>query len=255
MRLRLATSVASLIALLIAVTIASPAIGQIEFAHSTLRLASATEPVDADPAPTQKQTPVVRSSEFVFEESAPTAAVPQPNSPPENSTPANRTSPTATRGTSHPAPIVEPQATSRTRTLAGVHPTTSAGLNKIPHPMPVQAATMPTPTSPAAARLKGKPFQSVQSEPAISPYLNLYRNDAGQNQLLNYYTLVRPQLEQQEANKKQTAEMQKLRSQVQKGSQPSGVQQASATDASTEGMTVPAHYMDTAQFYKQRTHK
>ncbi|HEX3599926.1 MAG TPA: hypothetical protein VHU84_07270, partial [Lacipirellulaceae bacterium] len=197
----------------------------------------------------------VRASEFVFEESAPTAGGPQLSTPQENSGPANGTAPTATHGTNHPTPIVEPQATSRTRTLAGVRPTTSAGLNKMPHPMPVQAAAIPTPTSAAAARLRGKPFQSVQSEPAISPYLNLYRNDAGQNQLLNYYTLVRPQLEQQEANKRQTAEMQKLRAQVQNGSQRGGVQQASATDVSNEGMTVPAHYMDTAQFYKQRTHK
>ena len=92
-------------------------------------------------------------------------------------------------------------------------------------------------------RQQGKPFQSVQSQPAISPYLNLYRNDANANSLPNYFAYVRPQLEQIEANRQQAAELQKLRGQVQNMSSGGGGQQSTS-------MSTSARYMDTAQFYR-----
>lgn len=45
-----------------------------------------------------------------------------------------------------------------------------------------------------------KPFSTVQSQPTVSPYLNLFRNDLNGNNSLNYSTLVRPQLQQQQTN-------------------------------------------------------
>jgi hypothetical protein len=45
-----------------------------------------------------------------------------------------------------------------------------------------------------------KPFSNVTSTPTVSPYLNLFREDLGGNDDLNYQTLVRPQLEQQRTN-------------------------------------------------------
>ncbi len=44
-----------------------------------------------------------------------------------------------------------------------------------------------------------KPFSNYRSEPAISPYLNLFRADAGSG-VNNYYTLVRPFVEQRHTN-------------------------------------------------------
>lgn len=46
----------------------------------------------------------------------------------------------------------------------------------------------------------------------VSPYLNLYRNDAGP--LNNYQTLVRPQLAQQSVNQIQQSEISKLQQQA-----------------------------------------
>jgi len=44
-----------------------------------------------------------------------------------------------------------------------------------------------------------KPFSNYRPEPAISPYLNLFRSDAGSG-VDNYYTLVRPFVEQRHTN-------------------------------------------------------
>ena len=45
-----------------------------------------------------------------------------------------------------------------------------------------------------------KPFSSFSPSPTTSPYLNLFREDFGGNSDLNYNTLVRPQLQQQQFN-------------------------------------------------------
>ncbi|MCI0491582.1 MAG: hypothetical protein L0Z07_01440 [Planctomycetes bacterium] len=46
----------------------------------------------------------------------------------------------------------------------------------------------------------GKPFAGFSSAPTVSPYMNLFREDLGGNSDLNYSTLVRPQLQQQQIN-------------------------------------------------------
>lgn len=45
-----------------------------------------------------------------------------------------------------------------------------------------------------------KPFSGASSGPTISPYMNLFREDFGDASDLNYQTLVRPQLQQQQIN-------------------------------------------------------
>jgi hypothetical protein len=45
-----------------------------------------------------------------------------------------------------------------------------------------------------------KPFGSYSPAPTVSPYLNLFREDLDGQSDLNYQTLVRPQLRQQEFN-------------------------------------------------------
>jgi hypothetical protein len=46
----------------------------------------------------------------------------------------------------------------------------------------------------------GKPFQSFSPAPTVSPYLNLFREDREGGGDLNYNTLVRPMLQQQQFN-------------------------------------------------------
>jgi hypothetical protein len=45
-----------------------------------------------------------------------------------------------------------------------------------------------------------KPFAGYTPEPTVSPYLNLFREDLEGNSDLNYNTLVRPMLQQQQFN-------------------------------------------------------
>lgn len=46
----------------------------------------------------------------------------------------------------------------------------------------------------------GKPFSGFSPSPTVSPYLNLFREDFSGNSDLNYPTLVRPMLQQQQFN-------------------------------------------------------
>jgi len=73
-----------------------------------------------------------------------------------------------------------------------------------------QTTTAPW-TSPGSGSVSGssfranKPFSAYNSSqsPTVSPYLNLFRNDLSGNDDLNYQTLVRPQLQQQQINQQQ----------------------------------------------------
>jgi hypothetical protein len=90
----------------------------------------------------------------------------------------------------------------------------------------------------------GKPFQSRSDEPTVSPYLNLYRDEERGAAIPNYFTYVRPQLEQLEANRAQQREVQQLRAQL---------QSASAAAAPQFGaQRTAAQFMDTGQFYGGR---
>ncbi len=113
-------------------------------------------------------------------------------------------------------------------------------LSQMPGPVPVQAAP------PAQApRRGGKPFESVQSQPTISPYLYLNAGTANASPMTNYFAFVRPQLDQQQSAQQQQREIQQLRTQMQKMSSTGGGYQASANP------NVAAHFMDTGQFYRR----
>jgi hypothetical protein len=60
-----------------------------------------------------------------------------------------------------------------------------------------------------------KPFSNVSSRPAVSPYLNLFREDFEGSGDFNYQTLVRPQLQQQQFNQRVQDESQALSRRVQ----------------------------------------
>jgi len=108
-----------------------------------------------------------------------------------------------------------------------------------------------TPIRPAAAapvhRPSGKPFQSVEHEPTVSPYLNLHRNDADDESSPNYFAFVRPQMEQLEATRRQQSEILRLQRQMQTKSPTVIVPQQRSTATPNTGTV--ARYMDTAQFY------
>jgi hypothetical protein len=97
------------------------------------------------------------------------------------------------------------------------------------------------PKAPAAPS-RGKPFQAVQMEPAVSAYLNMYRRDSDGGNVPNYFAFVLPQLEQQEVSRQQAAELQRLRGQVQSLG-------ATAGASTPSNMAAHARYMDTAQYY------
>jgi hypothetical protein len=57
------------------------------------------------------------------------------------------------------------------------------------------------------------PARYEPARPTVSPYLNLFRRDLGR--VPNYYTLVRPQLQQQAINERTQATLQRQRTQLQ----------------------------------------
>lgn len=233
MRLRSISAVVSCATLLAVAAVSSRAVAQIEFAKSTIRLTSATEP--ATPGEVASQTPVTETVEQQSPTRSRAMADDEPPAPvtPHVVRPANFVAPIAAR------PLVQRQMPSRAPSL-GIYTGTSARatLNRLPRPAPVRPNAAALPKHP-----RGKPFQGVQNDPTVSPYLNLYRSDDNANNLPNYFAFVRPQLEQIETNRQQTAELQKLRGQVQ------NMSSGGAGQPSTN-MPSSARYMDTAQFYR-----
>jgi hypothetical protein len=66
-----------------------------------------------------------------------------------------------------------------------------------------------------AARVPLRAATTWQPPPTTSPYLNMFRPEA--TPIFNYYTLVRPQLQQLEINNRQAAEIQHLQQMINSG--------------------------------------
>ncbi len=139
-------------------------------------------------------------------------------------------------------PLIEPQVTNQTRQALSFYGGYSARatLSQLPRRAPLQLG----PTQPM--HRPTKPFEHVQPEPTISPYLNLYRDESNDESLPNYFAFVRPQIEQLEANRNQQREIQQLRGQMQSMSSAVGPRYQAG---GVPGRGTPARYMDTAQFY------
>jgi hypothetical protein len=117
-----------------------------------------------------------------------------------------------------------------------------ATLSQFPRRAPIQ------PIGQRQIRRQAKPFQGTEPEPTLSPYLNLDRDEDDSQNAPSFLTIVRPQLQQMEANQAQQREIQQLRNQVQ--SMSSGYAAPSQYDPGRgDGMNTSAHFMDTAQFY------
>jgi hypothetical protein len=74
-----------------------------------------------------------------------------------------------------------------------------------------QSFQQPSSAMPSAGRIGlglgqsysgSKPFTGFSQGPAVSPYLNLFRNDQNGFQGFNYSTLVQPELQQQQFNQR-----------------------------------------------------
>ena len=68
----------------------------------------------------------------------------------------------------------------------------------------------PEPVKPAS---RTKPFSGVQPSPTISPYLGLNTFQT-EGTIPNYYTLVRPMLQQEQINRSQRAQISRMQHQI-----------------------------------------
>jgi hypothetical protein len=109
------------------------------------------------------------------------------------------------------------------------------------NPLPRRAALQPGPRRPM--QRQAKPFESVESNPTISPYLDLDRDEDDTQSAPTYFMYVRPRLEQIEKNRVQQREIQQLRGQLQNAAYNAGA------PTQYEANRSPARFMDTAQFY------
>jgi hypothetical protein len=223
MRLPISSAIASLVVAL--TTPSSPTFAQQNAAESTIRLTSASEPV-GDSSSYDSNAQSNQSSVEQRQAASPIQHSEQPVrslAPPIGHT------------------LVEAPAMNHTKMPAGFYasPEARSTLSQMPGPAPVQSASRLQTT-----RRGGKPFQAVQAQPTISPYMYLNAGTSTSSPMTNYFAFVRPQLEQQEAGRQQQREIQQLRNQLQKMSSNGAGSQSSANTNSA------AHYMDTAQFYR-----
>jgi hypothetical protein len=227
MRLPISSVIASLVVAL--TTPSSPAFAQQNVAGSTIRLTSASDPA----RDSTSYDSTAQSSQPAMEQREAAPSIQQPEQAANQS------------DRSFAPPIVrtsfEAPAMNRTRMPAGFYasPAARSTLNQLPGPAPVQSAPRLQTT-----RRGGKPFQAIQTQPTISPYLYLNAGTNTSTPITNYLAFVRPQMEQAASGRQQQREIQQLRSQLQKMSSNGTGSQQSANPSSA------AHYMDTAQFYR-----
>ena len=98
----------------------------------------------------------------------------------------------------------------------------------------------------AGAPSVSKPFSSYSPAPAVSPYMDLYRRDTGGAD--NYYSFVRPRLDQRRANQVLGGEIRGLQSNQRLQSH--AVQKlGKATDRAQTGTMAPEYYQNFGSFY------
>jgi hypothetical protein len=223
-------------------------------AESTIRLTSFTEPAKSEairnaaerqPAQNNEQAAASQSASQAEEDPSPaptgSAAAPAPAA----IAPSVALAPPVAAA---PSVAGAPPIVNRPRMPVGLYPNAAARemISRMPGPMPVVQAAYQTP----ATRRDGKPFQAVQRQPAVSPYLylNMTTFNAGKsnaNTAMNYYAFVRPQIDQMEASRQKQRPAQQRRTQLQ------AVPTNAAAPSEPSGTpNMSAHFMDTAQFYR-----
>ena len=111
----------------------------------------------------------------------------------------------------------------------------------MPRRMTIQPAA-PRPAVPRSQRL-----ETASNRPTISPYLQLFGEEIDSQVVPNYYTYVRPQLEQQELNRRQQLELEQLERRQQ--GRPAAAGGAPSTTDDPNARNLPTRFMNTAQFY------
>lgn len=109
--------------------------------------------------------------------------------------------------------------------------------------MPRRTRFIPQGGSQVGVGAGAKPYAEAKTDPTISPYLNLFREER-QDELPNYYTFVRPYQKQIETNRSQQRNIQNLQRQVQRT--------AYQTPVGTGGVPATgfhARFGDTGQYY------
>jgi hypothetical protein len=92
-------------------------------------------------------------------------------------------------------------------------------------------------------------YDSIYNRPTVSPYLNLLNPGAAANSVPNYFTLVKPQLEQRAALTQQRSEISRLNRQVSAGPRRSQRQQSQirSTGHATQFMYYGPYYRQMGQ--------
>jgi hypothetical protein len=116
-----------------------------------------------------------------------------------------------------------------------------ATLSQMPRRAPIRPSTT------QRTKPQSKPFNVISQDPTVSPYLNLHRNEEDNEAAPNYYSFVRPQIEQLESNRRQRLEVERLERQLQSRSSSAVMPQSG--DGGWPAANSAARYMDTAQFY------
>lgn len=82
-----------------------------------------------------------------------------------------------------------------------------SGAGIVPRTYVPTFGTGPAPVPPLVGQ---KPFTGFSPGPALSPYINLFRNDNGFGAVNNYYSLVKPMLQQQQLNQQTEQSLREL---------------------------------------------
>lgn len=137
-----------------------------------------------------------------------------------------------------------PLATQQTQStpLSYINPFASAQGAVSSVPITIQSELPAAPIT-----LAEKPFVDYQPPRALSPYLNLNRQSDSLGTVNNYYTLVRPMLEQEATNNKVRTELRSVQTATRIQSQ--SINQLNRQTNSSYGTTPAAGYMDFQGFY------
>jgi hypothetical protein len=101
---------------------------------------------------------------------------------------------------------------------------------------------------PAAPELFEKPFANTRSSPAVSPYMNLFRNDTNGGTVNNYNTFVVPQLDQGRFNQRVAGQIGGLRMEGMRGQ---GVNTGTEVPMQ-QGIVNPQYYLNYQALGQQR---
>ncbi|MGD9647715.1 MAG: hypothetical protein AB7U73_18530 [Pirellulales bacterium] len=107
---------------------------------------------------------------------------------------------------------------------------------------PATSAQMRAEMNPSQRNRVTRRASAAQRTPSFSPYLNLLRNDT--NPALNYFTLVRPQVRQDQTNRLRQAELDELQREV--SPQP---QRQMGTPQRVRATGHASRYMDYQRFF------